>query len=300
MIRLGIVDMDTSHCVEFTKRLNHKGISQDQWVDGAQVIGAVRMPSQVTETSKVDAYCKAWTEELGLPFFEKPEDLIGKIDAVMIEANDGSVHLERARPFLEAGIPAYIDKPFATSVSDAREIIALAERKKLPLFSASSLRFAPEVVKMASGGYETGAIHGCDVFCPASLHVRNPGLFHYGIHGVETLFTIMGPGCEKVWCASQQGADKVVGQWKDGRIGTVRGIREGASGYGVTAFGEKKVQQIGISTQYIYRELLKHVVAMFQTGKPPIPVSETLEIVGFIEAAYLSAKAGGELKLLVM
>ena len=119
MIRLGIVDMDTSHCVEFTKRLNHKGIAQDQWVDGATVIGAVRMPSQVTETAKVDAYSKAWTEDLGLPLFEKPEDLIGNIDAVLIEANDGSVHLERARPFLEAGIPCFVDKPFACSAADA-------------------------------------------------------------------------------------------------------------------------------------------------------------------------------------
>ena len=285
--------MDTSHCVEFSKRLNHKGIAEEQWVDGAQVVAGCRLPSQVTDEAKIDAYCKEFTEVLGLPLVEKPEDLIGKIDAVLIEANDGSVHLERARPFLEAGIPAYIDKPFACSVRDAKELIALAGKKNLPLFSASSLRFAPEIVALRNGGDDTGAIVGCDVYCPASTHPRNPGLFHYGIHGVEMLFTIMGPGCEKVWCTSQAGVDKAVGQWKDGRVGTLRGLRSGASGYGITAFGEKKVQQVSVSTKFIYRELLKQVVAMYQTGKPPIPVTETLEIVAFIEAAYRSGQANG-------
>ena len=81
-----------------------------------------------------------------VPLVDKPADMIGKVDAMLIEAVDGSVHYERAKPFLEAGIPCFVDKPFTCSVADARKIVDLAAKKKLPLFSSSSLRFAPELV----------------------------------------------------------------------------------------------------------------------------------------------------------
>src|SRR5205814_1065802 len=152
-------------------------------------------------------------------------------------------------------------------------------------FSSSSLRYAPEVVNMKDNGCHAGAVAGCDAYSPASTHPRNPGLYHYGIHGVETLYAAMGPGCETVWAVSEPGTDAVVGRWKDGRIGTLRGTRAGSHSYGFTAFCEKKVVPVTISTQYIYRELLKRIVGMFETGKSPLDIHETLEVIAFIEAA---------------
>ena len=110
---------------------------------------------------------------------------------------DGSVHWDRARPFLEAGLPCFVDKPFACSVVDARKIIDLADKKKVALFSSSALRYAPEVVQYAADA-KNGKLVGVAVHGPASLHERNPGLFHYGIHAVEILYTLMGTGCERV------------------------------------------------------------------------------------------------------
>lgn len=293
MIRLGIVDFDSSHSVEFTKRLSHKGVPEEQWVEGAQIVAGCVLPSAITEQARVDGFVKTFTQDLGLPLVTRPEELLGKIDGVLIEAVDGSVHLERARPFLEAGIPTYIDKPFACSVREARELIDLAEKKKVPLFSSSSLRYAPEVVTFKNNEFQTGAVVGCDAYSPASTHPRNPGLFHYGIHGVETLYAVMGPGCETVWAVSEPGTDVVTGRWKDGRVGTLRGTRAGSHSYGFTAFGEKKVAPVTIGTQYIYRELLKKIVQMFQTGRSPLDIRETLEIVAFIEAANRSGKEKG-------
>jgi virulence factor len=293
MIRLGIVDFDSSHSIEFTKRLNHKSITEEQWVEGAQVVLGCALPSAITEQAKVDQYAKTFREDLGVPLVARPEEMIGKIDGVLIEAVDGSVHLERVRPFLEAGIPAFVDKPFTCSVKDARELIDLAEKKRVPLFSSSSLRYAPEVVNLKGNGHHAGAVVGCDAYSPASTHPRNPGLFHYGIHGVETLYAVMGPGCETVWAISEPGVDVVTGRWKDGRVGTMRGTRAGSHSYGFTAFCEKKVVPVTIGTQYIYRELLKQIVRMFQTGKAPLDVRETLEIVAFIEAALHSGREQG-------
>lgn len=293
MIRLGIVDFDTSHSVEFTKRLNHIGISEDQWVEGAKVTLGFPGTSAITEQARIDAYAKTMSADLGVPLVQDPKEMLGKIDGVLIESIDGSVHLERAKPFLEAGIPIFVDKPFTCSVADARKLIRLAGKKKTALFSSSSLRYGPELVHFLSRQEETGKVVGADAYSPASLHPRNPGFFHYGIHGVETLYTLMGTGCQSVTCTSTDGVDFVAGLWKDGRIGTMRGTRAGGHLYGFVAFGEKKVVQSSIDARFIYRELLKQVVKMFQTGQSPLDPAVTLEIVAFIEATSRSASSKG-------
>lgn len=291
MIRLGIVDFDTSHVVEFTKRFNHVDIAEDQWVNGAKVVAGVPGTSQIAPET-----IPKYTEQLrkyGITILNDPTELYDKIDAVLIESVDGSVHRERALPFLERGIPTYVDKPFACSLDDARAIVETAERKHLPLMSSSSLRYAPEVVAAKGGMGATGKVIGVSTYGPSPTHPRNPGLFHYGIHPTEMLFTLMGAGCKRVSCLNTPGAEVTSGVWADGRIGTIRGIRDGASAYGFTLFGSKGVATQGVSTQYIYRELLKQIVTMFETRRPPIDPRETLEIVAFIEAARKSGDSGG-------
>ena len=290
MIKFGLLDFDTSHAVEFTKRLNHLAIDKEQFVDGGKVV--IGCPGESKLSPERIAGFTDEMKKLGVPLADKPTDMIGKVDAMLIEAVDGSVHYERARPFLEAGIPCFVDKPFACSVSDARKMIDLAAKKKLPLFSSSSLRFAPELVDFVAD-QKHGKILGAISYGPASLHERNPGLFHYGIHAVEVLYTLMGPGCETVTCTADKGADVTTGHWRDGRIASVRGVRAGAADYGAIAFTEKRVAQVPIGTKFIYRELLKKVVETFTTGKPPIDIAETLEIVGFIEAAFKSQNNHG-------
>lgn len=290
MLKIGMLDFDTSHVVEFTKRINHVGIGESQWVDGAKVVLGCPGESKLAP-EKIAGYTKAM-QDLGVPLVSEPKDLLGKVDVVFIEAVDGSVHLERAKPFLSAGVPCFVDKPFGCSRRDAEELIALAERKKLPIFSSSSLRYAPEVVA-ACGDPSLGKILGATTYGPASTNERNPGLFHYGIHAVEMLFTLMGSGCREVICSSTAGTDVATGVWADGRIASVRGIRAGRSEFGCSIFAEKKVQHLAVPTTFIYRELLKQVIACFTSGKPPIEPSVTLEIVGFIEAALTSSQNHG-------
>ena len=103
MLKLGILDFDTSHVVEFTKRMNHLEIDKDQWVDGATVVLGCPGESKLAP-EKIAGYTEAM-KKLKVDLVESPKDLIGKVDAVLIEAVDGSVHWDRARPFLEAGVP---------------------------------------------------------------------------------------------------------------------------------------------------------------------------------------------------
>jgi virulence factor len=290
MIKLGILDFDTSHVVEFTKRINHKDVGEEQWVDGAQVVIGCAGESKIAP-ERIAGF-KAAMEKLGVPLVEKPADMIGKVDGMLIESLAGGVHLDRARPFLEAGLPCFIDKPFTCSFADARRLVELSQKNKAPIFSSSSLRYAPELVEFL-GDKKQGKTLGAVAYGPATLSDGNPGLFHYGIHAVEVLYTIMGPGCERVTCTHEKDVDVVTGQWKDGRVASVRGIRAGKADYGCVVFAEQGVTQVPIGTKFIYRELVKKIVDLFEKKASPLEIAVTVEIVGFIEAALKSENNHG-------
>ena len=289
-IRIGLVDCDTSHVVAFTQRLNHLDVGEEQWVDGAEIVAAYPGTSEMSP-ERIPGFTQQ-LRDYGVTIVEAATDLIGQVDAVMIESLQGSVHVERARPFLEAGLPLFVDKPFACSVADARTLLTEAAQRGLLLWSSSSLRFAPQVQALRASADEIGPVIGVSVHGPASLAPGNPGLFHYGVHGVQVMYQLMGRGCETVRLTSNADGDVAVGQWSDGRFGVFRGLRRGAAPYGVTVYGEKQVATTAIGTTDIYHELLKRIVAAFQSGKAPLAPADMLEAVAFQEAALHSLEQG--------
>jgi predicted dehydrogenase len=226
---------------------------------------------------------------LGVEIVDSIEKLVEQVDVVFLETNDGRPHLEQVLPVLRARKPVFIDKPISGSLTDAVAIFDAANHFKVPVFSSSSLRFA-EGAQALRGG-KVGNILGCDAYSPCSLEKTHPDLYWYGIHGVETLFTVMGTGCEKVTRASTPDTDVAVGVWKGGRVGTFRGIRGGSAGYGGTAFGSKGIAQVGPYGGY--RPLVVEIVKFFETGVAPVSPEETLEIYAFMEAADESKRQGG-------
>ncbi|MAG35707.1 MAG: oxidoreductase [Dehalococcoidia bacterium] len=290
-IRLGLVDCDTSHCVAFTQRLNHLDVDEAQWVAGAEVVAAYPGTSAMSP-ERIPGFTQQ-LRDYGITIVEAATDLIGQVDAVLIHSLQGSVHVERAQPFLEAGIPLFVDKPLASSVADARTLLAEAQRRKLLLWSSSSLRFAPEVQDIQARADEIGPVTGVSAHGPASQHPGNPGLFHYAVHTVHLMYQLMGLGCETVRLASNADTDVAVGRWSDGRFGVVRGLRRGATPFGVTVFGEKKVATTAVGTTDIYSALLRRVVAAFESGKAPLEPADMLEAVAFQEAALQSMDQGG-------
>ncbi len=292
VIRIGLVGFDTSHVVQFTMRLNQVGIEEEQWVEGAKIVAGFPGTSKITDEDTVAEYTET-VVGYGVEPVDAPEELIGQVDAVMVEFQSGSVHLEYARPFLEAGLPVFVDKPFTCSVADARELAELAAENDVPVFSSSSLRYALEIQQLKAEQAQTGEILGAMAYSPASLHPENPGLFHYGIHAVETMYALMGQGCQEVWCTYEAGAEVVVGRWEDERIGSIRGTRAGTHGYGFTVWCENEMRGCQIDASVIYRELLKQIVGMFESGNAPLNIEESIEIVAFIEAAAKSAQFDG-------
>jgi hypothetical protein len=287
-IRVGIIGLDTSHVIAFTKILNREQPGEE--LAGCRVVAAYPQGSPDIESSvrRVPHYTEQ-IQELGVEIVPSIAALLERVDAVLLETNDGRPHLEQVRPVLAAKQPVFIDKPIAGSLADAVTIANEAKAAGVPIFSSSSLRYAPGAQAIRGGAI--GRVVGCDVYSPCSLEATHPDLFWYGIHGVETLFTVMGPGCESVVRVSSDGTDVVVGKWRDGRIGTFRGVREGKGGYGGIAFGAEGVREIGSSGGY--EPLVVEIVKFFRTGEPPVDIEETLEIYAFMEAADDSKRRGG-------
>jgi hypothetical protein len=124
---------------------------------------------------------------------------------------------------------------------------------------------------------------------PCSLEVHHPDLFWYGVHGCESLFTVMGKGCESVVRkTTDDGKIEVVGTWKGGRTGI---FREG-KGYGGFAKGTKSEGPVGDYDGYA--PLVVEAVKMFQTGKVPVDSQETIELFAFMAAADESKRREGK------
>jgi hypothetical protein len=291
-IKVGIIGLDTSHVTAFTKLLNDK--SDPNHVPGARIVAAFKGGSPDVESSRtrIDKFTAELKDKWGVEIVDSIEELCKKVDAVLLESVDGRPHLSQARPVFAAKKRVFIDKPFAAGYADAREIARLSGESGTPFFSSSSLRFANDLQAMKRDE-KLGAMLGAFTYGPAPVEPHHPDLFWYGIHAVEMLYTLMGPGCESVTRVHADGADVVIGKWKDGRVGTMRGIRDGKQDYGAIAFGAKANLATPPSMKVDYRNLLVEIVKFFQTGAPPIPPEETLEIMAFMEAADLSKAKGG-------
>ena len=278
--RIGIIGLDTSHSIAFTKALNDP--SAGPQFDGYKVVAAYPKGSNDIKSSvdRIPGYTED-VKKMGVEIVGSIDELLKKVDFILLETNDGRVHLEQAIPVMKAGKRMFIDKPIAASLTDAIAIFDGSKFYNVPVFSSSSLRYISGVDEIAAGAI--GKVIGADIYSPASLEKTHPDLFWYGIHGVETLFTIMGTGCKTVSRAFTPDTDVVTGIWQDNRIGTFRGIRSGRSGYGGVVFGEKEIKFLGSYAGY--NPLLVEIVKFFNTGIPPVSPEETLEIFTFMAAA---------------
>jgi hypothetical protein len=286
--RVGIIGLDTSHSTAFTRALNDPAAGPE--FGGYKVVAAYPKGSNDIKSSvdRIPGYTEE-VKKLGVEIVNSIEELLPKVDVILLETNDGRLHLEQALKVLKSGKRMFIDKPVAASLSDAIAIFDAAAHFKVPVFSSSSLRYIEGAKEIVQGSL--GKVLGADVYSPATLEKTHPDLFWYGVHGVETLFTVMGLGCKTVVRTYTDNTDMVVGIWNDKRIGTFRGIRFGKSDYGGTVFGEKGIGLLGKYNGY--NMLLAEIIKFFQTGIAPVSPEETIEIFAFMAAAQESRSNGG-------
>ena len=287
VIKLGIIGLDTSHVTAFTSYLNNPKNETS-----CKVVAAYPGGSDDVEASykRLDKFTKQMKEKFGVEIVSSISELCERVDGILLESVDGRKHLEQVKPVFEAGLPVFIDKPMAGSFEDIVRIFHLAEKAGVRCWSSSSLRYTSSIAKAGQHG-EKGNVLGCGAYSPCYLEEHHPDLYWYGIHGVEILYTIMGPGCEAVQRVDSEDVDLAAGKWKDGRIGTFRGMRKGARPYGAVVFGSKGVFQTGPYDGY--DGLVREIASFFRTGEVPVNNEETIEIYAFMAAADISKQNNG-------
>jgi predicted dehydrogenase len=217
----------------------------------------------------------------------RPEEAIGHVDAVIIPTDKGHEHVNRARPFVEAGLPVFIDKPLVDSAADLRTFMEwIAEGKSV--LSSSCLRYAKEYMPYRASTRELGEVRLATITTPKSWE-------RYGIHALEGIYPVLGPGfisarntgtAERniVHFKHENGADVVVAAVDDlyGAFGVL--TLYGTAGHVEVAFAD---------TFYAFKKQLEGFIHYLLSGVPPFPFSETVELMKMVIAGIQSLEEKG-------
>jgi len=285
-LKAGIIGTDTSHVPAFTGQFQ----SHPQW--RIKVVAAFKggSPDLPTSADRVENFAKTIQEKYGVEIVGSIEDLLQKVDVVLLESVDGRPHLAQATPVLKAGKRVFIDKPLAASLEDARRIVQLSKETGTPFFSCSSYRFYADIPRLRDNP-GVGKVSKVQASSPFSKLEFHPDLYFYGIHGVEALYAVMGRGCVSVSRRAENGADITTGQWKDGRIGVYYGPAKGEKVPMMRIWGDQGTTESKGSGGY--DGLVQAIAEFFHTGRPPVDPAQTLEIFEFMTAAQQSKEHGG-------
>lgn len=289
-LRLGIVGLDTSHVGSFLQMFNDPR-SPDH-VPGARIVAAYKggSPDVEASASRIEGYTRLAVRRYGVRLYPSIEELAANVDGILILSVDGRPHLDQFRHTLAARKPVFIDKPLAGSLADAVEIVRLSRAAHVPCFSTSSLRYTLD--SPAHHLADAGEVASAFAFSPGDLEPHHPDLFWYGVHAVEALYTVLGPGCVSVARVHTRDTDVVTGVWADGRIGIIEANRRRTKPkYGTIVFGSKAMLVGG--EQHSFKPLGEDLVRFFRTGQSPVPLDTTLEIYAFMAAADVSKQRDG-------
>ena len=220
---------------------------------------------------------------------DKPEDLIGQVDGVMLCVDGSGLHQRRAALFLEAGLPTFVDKPLSRCPTEAAEILAFAKECGAPIMSASAMRYTSELTAL-----DREALG--EVRCVVGIGPNE--LVDYGIHVCEFIHTVLGPGVRSVRNLGDEDRNHVYLDWGDGRSALMIVRQDTAYTFRMTLLGEKGTAQLEINDSAgFYRNLVAAFVEMVRTGVEPIPPTNTLEIIRTLDAAVRSRVLGEEVRL---
>ena len=218
---------------------------------------------------------------------EKPADMIGQIDAVLIGTDIGSEHVARAQPFVAAGVPVFVDKPLVDNAADLKTFMDWADQGK-PILSSSCMRYAREYASYRESTESVGELRFVSITTPKSWE-------KYGIHALEGIYPILGPGfisarntgtVERniVHLKHRSGVDAVAVATGDmiGAFGCLQLC--GTTGHEEVAFSD---------AFYAFKTQLAAFVEYLRTGVLPFPFDETVELMKLVIAGIRSRAEGG-------
>jgi virulence factor len=212
----------------------------------------------------------------------------GRVDGVIVCDDITMAHQKRARPFLEAGVPTFVDKPLSPDPGEAAELIALAQQAGAPLMSCSALRYARELAEARERIAALGKIRCATGTAPNEL-------VFYGIHALELVHTVLGPGVEWVQNIGDEERAFVRCAYPDGTSIMLQVLGPGGyPGMHGCFYGEHGGVHVAVEdAAAFYSNTLTEFARMVETRQMPIPLDTTLEIIRILAAGKRSQQQGG-------
>lgn len=286
-LKVSLIGLDTSHSVEFAKNIQSPDCPEDQKIEGLDVISCLRFstPFQSEEgLNQREQLLTSW----GINVTRDFNEAVDGCDAIMLEINDPSLHLEYFRKCAELGLPVFLDKPMADNLANAKEIYAIAKDHKMRVFTASPLRFGQELIN-ACETIPNPAI--TSVYGPVATAPAGSSIVWYGVHAVEMLQKAMGRGAVSVVTFEDKTGYVIMVEYGDGRRGVVELVKDNYS-YGGCLRNNSVIAPYTINNDKIYPPLLCSIRDFLHGGEPPVDLVDSLEIMAILDGADKSAQSG--------
>ncbi len=287
MIKIAIIGIDTSHSVAYPSVLQ----GPDRALTGMRAVSCLSFPTPFTNRQTMETR-RAQLTALGVKVTENLDEALAGCDAIMLEINDGSYHLEYFRKVAGLGKPVFLDKPLACSLADGRAILRLAQKHRTRVWSGSSIPFLPDIVRARAAVPEVRLAH---LFGPLGIAPAGDSLIWYGVHVVEALQSLMGPGPQSV--QAMETANGIVaavdyGQERQGLLEIVK--KCGSYGGRVQGGfkGESRVHQFVCDTSVNKQAIMRVMKKFFNGGPAPVTLRTTFEGLAIMAAARRSIETG--------
>ena len=288
-INIALIGLDTSHTIEFARRMVAPDCPADQKVHGLNPVSCLRFSTPFHSEEGLNQRQKT-LEGWGIKVTTNLGEAVAGCDALMLEINDPAYHLEYFTRVAGLGKMIFLDKPFADTLANAKKILDLTQARQLKVFSSSSLRFVPEFTaacdKMPKPAF--GHVYGLFGKPPAGTSI-----VWYCVHTFEMLQRAMGRGARSVFVKKDGAGFTAIVQYPENRRGVAE-LLTGTSIYGGCLHDKEQACPFVASTARCYTHLLEHIAKFFQTGEAPVELAETMEVMALLDAAQRSLDSGKE------
>lgn len=277
-IKIGIIGAENSHTAGFGKLFNI-----DKMFPGVEVNYV---------WGETETLAKKAMEKGKIPYMVKdPQDMLGKIDALIVDHRHGKFHLEAATPFVEAGIPSFIDKPFCYRLEEGKKFLALARKYGTPITSFSSIAHSYSTFQIKNQVKKMGRINQVVRYGPLDMESEYGGVFFYGAHFIQPLMYIFGNDVKKVRITKNDKNSSASLVFGNGMLATLIFTTKR---YGWQTFVETEegILELKSSVEKIMPAKSDvDMVTMFRTGKEPRSHHSILSGVAVLEALEKSVSS---------
>ena len=286
-IRVGIIGLDTSHAIEFPRRMQASDLDPAQRVAGLRAVSCLRFATPFQNEEQLDGR-QAELERWGVRVTRTLEDALEGVDALMLEINDPAAHLDYFERCAGLGKPIFVDKPLADTLANGRRIAEIARASGTRWWSSSSLRYVPAVRDACAAMPKpaTATVYGALGTAPAGSSI-----VWYGVHAFEMLEAALGRGARSVQTRRDALGAVALVEYPDQRRGIVE-LTAGSWLYGGCLRAQEAAHHFVADLARASTEQLAAVRDFFRGGPPPVAAEDALEIMGMLDAAERSLASG--------